>query len=776
MLPDNRNKKGSGFTNLNRVLQANQGNRLGTAVSGGVQNLGQNVRTQTQQAQGSFQEQAQKNRLDTDEAKQERSNIIGRFNQPSQPSTGTQAAPQSGNTVATRPLAEPLPALEDKGVNRSGQPNAPVQSSGFTPVTDDEVQKFTRFRTGTYAGPKQLDGYDDLSGKAAEAEQVGALSRSAGGRQELLRRFVGGRDYTQGEQRLDTALLGLTGQEGLSEARRATRGLGMDVAQANQSAAGLAQEYANRAKIFGEETVGQLQGARDPLSQGIDTRLKQYQDTEAQRIKDFQDVQNFLSGQGEQYQNIDKFTRLGLGLQNLADKGMLNQAAQQKLLGDRGLISRAEALGLDTNKLIAERLKDIKAQGLTRSGAANTEEEAKVSSLDRLMGKIGTDVEFGAAGDEYKAGSIGFDPASLEDYISKSENEKAQRDATYAEKLAAERAQYLNQAGAYGMQAVGGLQNRIGSALEAPGQVGDAYLNNPLNPIGTWGDLAATDANFTANQIQGTADMAIGGAGANAQAQNALAEGLLKLNIGGKSLGQSESGKKLQEALRTYSDLQNTGLGLASGVSRGLTGSLSQFGQGASQLGRGNISTGLSNIAKSLTTSPVKSIGKSIGGAVSGLKKKLCFAPNTEVLMENGKYKKIKDIQVGEQVALGGKVITIGEGLTDSLYKYGNVEVTADHAVYENGKWIRVKESEKAYPVGEDDTIIYPIGTETHLLVTRGQIWADVFEIENHDSKDLDYNLNVLNENKPRNRKLDRFIKEYFEDDVSTLEKIKTPF
>lgn len=151
-----------------------------------------------------------------------------------------------------------------------------------------------------------------------------------------------------------------------------------------------------------------------------------------------------------------------------------------------------------------------------------------------------------------------------------------------------------------------------------------------------------------------------------------------------------------------------------------------------------------------------------------------CFSPETEILMASGKYKKIKDIQPKEEVALGGTVEMIGQSKSDDLYQYENVKVTGDHAVFENGKWIRAKDSEKSSPIGKEG-LIYTIHTENHLVVTKGIVWTDSMETE-ENSKDAQYSLDVLNENKPRNKKLERFIQEYFDKDSKAFKEIKTPF
>ena len=155
MIPNNRNKKGTGFTNLSRILQASKGARLGGQVASGVQKVGQQVRGQIGQASEQFQKKA-----------------------------GEEAAK----------FGEDAQGIRDKEINLVVSGNEDVN---FPKLAD----KFTEYRSGEYKGPREIQDYESLAGKVTEAEQLGRLGRTSGGKQELLRRFVGGKDYSQGEQR-----------------------------------------------------------------------------------------------------------------------------------------------------------------------------------------------------------------------------------------------------------------------------------------------------------------------------------------------------------------------------------------------------------------------------------------------------------------------------------------------------------------------------------------------------------------------------------------------
>jgi hypothetical protein len=738
--PNNRNLKGSGFVNLNRVLQANRGNKLGETVASGVQQVGQNIRQQTQQAQQSFQAEAEKNRLDNEQNKQERANILGRFNsQTNQQENSDSNRPLSGNQANN--TQTPVSGV---------QVNAAHPQSGFTPVSDEEVNKFARFRSGAYSGPRELQDIDQLAGQAMDAEQVGQLTRSTGGRQELLRRFVGGQDYNQGKQMLDTTLLGLTGQKGLAQARRETRGLSEELARANESASQYAQELANRANIFGQETREQLQQTRNPIMSGIEDRVKTVQEQEAQKQERFQRVQDIISGKGD-FANIPQEQRAILGLNAAAEANLLSQDDVQALVGQGALLQRGLNVGADIASLVGERLRFNQAQNLNKAGLATDEERAKLMALNRLSGGLDSDFEFAGQDGRFQAGASRFDYDSLNREIQRLEDEKARNDAAYRAKLEEERKEQEK----FFNRMVAGYGQGISSGFDYAGGVVESILSPGKflsNPIGNTTETGRKGI----EAIEGFTK-----AGVNQPL--AFQEGLLKLNIGGKSLADTEVGKALLKMNEGYGNLVNKNLDYGFDVAKQfLNKPIDATGRVIGDVGR-----------------TIGNIGGSIGGAVSSVRKKFkkwfCFGPNTQVLMANGKYKKIKDISVGEEVALGGEVISNGEALATDLYQYGDVKVTGGHAVFENGKWKRVSDSQKSYPIGTDESVVYPIVTENHLIVTKNQVWADAFETDNFKTPD-EYSLEVLNQNKPRNRKLQRFVEEYFGKDPNRFEKIKTPF
>ena len=115
-----------------------------------------------------------------------------------------------------------------------------------------------------------------------------------------------------------------------------------------------------------------------------------------------------------------------------------------------------------------------------------------------------------------------------------------------------------------------------------------------------------------------------------------------------------------------------------------------------------------------------------------------CFAAGTKFFMEDGSLKNIEDIKIGDVLQTGGKVRTtiVGDGLYEDWYMYGTTKVTGTHSVFENGKWTRVANSEKAVPTDKDE-FIYTLVNEKHRLISEdGIIYGDYDEVDNLDIED----------------------------------------
>lgn len=229
--------QGSGFTNIQNILSANQNNKLGSAVGGGVINAANQAKQGLGQAEQQFQQGTQ------------------------QGAQGIQNAYQNVNQVLQNP----------------------------TGASDQDVANFSQYRSGQYGGPKDLGDVTSLQNQARNAQQLGQAGQTEGGRIALLQRFAGaGPNYTSGQQKLDNLLLGQQANNNLSQARRVSSGLENQVNQAQQGAQQVGATMQGKAQNLATDVNNQIQGQQNPLLSTLSQRATQAQsdkDAAMQRIQ-----------------------------------------------------------------------------------------------------------------------------------------------------------------------------------------------------------------------------------------------------------------------------------------------------------------------------------------------------------------------------------------------------------------------------------------------------------------------------------------------------------
>lgn len=510
-------RKGTGFTNINRVLQANKGSQLGTVVSGGISGQVQKVTSGVQGAKQAFDTKAEENRLDTDAAKQKRDQTLGKFDSTPVNVDESKFAVSSGlqsdydknkadtsafldkekqslasltdtksleaardariaeyNTAyaASRDKRQNRKQIEESirkyfgndpmgGINKAYADSVAAQTranfdkvqqaqgnissfgrrlqdietdystkstaekaayvdseqrriqEGFLP-TESELSQFSQFSKGAYAGPTALEDTEALSAQAQQAENLGKLARTQGGGQELLKQFVGGRDYTSGQRKLDETILGQDKGINLGAATRQARGLVKSVDEASRGASAKAQEYTNRAKAFGDETRSLIEGKQTPLLSQLDEKMKGIQTADTERSVKYDKLQSILKG--TDYVGVDPARRTTIALEEASGNGLISAEEMTKLSGPGGIVDQAKKLGIDPNALLSNKLQNTASQNVTRSGLATGSENVRLAALNRLLGKQDYENEF-AGNDRYQAGQTGLDMAGIEEFI-----------------------------------------------------------------------------------------------------------------------------------------------------------------------------------------------------------------------------------------------------------------------------------------------------------------------------------------------------------------------
>lgn len=344
--------QGTGFTNINRIINENQDNKLGSTVQSGVQQGINSLNNNVQQSQNQFNQGVQANSFNTDTNQQYVSGLLGGItgaNTPTPPTqssiapstaqkaplgafapAGAQAAgaeqkatsddsgimatpatagpsalgsptpstftapsaPDQSTTSTATPAASTSSSSPSKPINSttdlsnnpgsfglsqagSGATQTNMQGQGFTAPTAADISRFGQYLQGGYAGPQQLNNYQQMLGQAQQLQQTGQNVQSQGGLQSLLQRYVGGSGggYNQGEQKLDTLLLGQTGKPQLQNIMQATQNIGQVPQTAEAQAEAQAATVGTQNNAFKQNVLNQLASGENPILQNIQGNL-----------------------------------------------------------------------------------------------------------------------------------------------------------------------------------------------------------------------------------------------------------------------------------------------------------------------------------------------------------------------------------------------------------------------------------------------------------------------------------------------------------------------
>jgi len=363
--------KGTGFTNIQSIIKANQGNRLGQAVAGGVQGQGQQVKQQAQQAGQKFEQGVAAGRLDTDANREKSQQLLS----------------QAGSLQGGQALGE------------------------------DMLAQGQTFLQGDYQGPRDVENSAQLAGRAAEAEQLGKLGGSSAGRQGLLQRFVGAPQYSFGQQKLDNLLLGASGAD-LAKARASTRGLAEQtiggIQTARQQAQAVAGENAAFGKLFGEQALGARGGLEKQVKDARDAETI----AEGRRSADYERLKTGIQQALNPQDQGPGFRAGDASIENLISgySGM-DDATKNKLTK---VISDAQRIGANPTTAVNQILSGYEAA----SGDITSDaQRAQINALSRLAGK-----EQQTFGEAYKAGAGNINQDTLlnsGDALSRLEKSKA---------------------------------------------------------------------------------------------------------------------------------------------------------------------------------------------------------------------------------------------------------------------------------------------------------------------------------------------------------------
>ena len=101
--------------------------------------------------------------------------------------------------------------------------------------------------------------------------------------------------------------------------------------------------------------------------------------------------------------------------------------------------------------------------------------------------------------------------------------------------------------------------------------------------------------------------------------------------------------------------------------------------------------------------------------------------------MADGSTKAVEKVDLGDNVAEGGKVFAAGRFLVENLHDYKGIKVSGSHMVNEDDKWVRVENSKYGKLLGDDEHTVYVFGSENRRILINGILFTDYFETKEQE-------------------------------------------
>ena len=139
-----------------------------------------------------------------------------------------------------------------------------------------------------------------------------------------------------------------------------------------------------------------------------------------------------------------------------------------------------------------------------------------------------------------------------------------------------------------------------------------------------------------------------------------------------------------------------------------------------------------------------------------------CFLAGTLISMADGSQKPVEQVDLKDEVAVGGYVFATGKFIINDLHDYNGIRVSGSHMVKEDGAWTRVEDSRLGKSLGDDEVIVYVFGSKNRRIIINNTEFTDYFELseqqeltnhgeqffsnwQDHDRQIHDKNVNILN-------------------------------
>tara|TARA_R110000803_G_scaffold200258_2_gene264549 strand:+ start:3427 stop:4965 length:1539 start_codon:yes stop_codon:yes gene_type:complete len=354
-MENNRNnrRKGTGFTNISKYLAANDDNTLGSTIGTAIGKKSKEGEEEAASVSSGFQSEADKTRVGSQEDIDKRKGILDKFDT--------------------------------------------TESTGFGGITEEEdgsgdVGTVSGFLSGDYKGPLDIASKEkeSLRAKTMALSNLAGGTRTAGGREALLSRFIGDKNYTGGQQKLDSLLLGKTGTGALEQARRgATSSIG-NMKQMSEGARARGDQYATETKNFADSTRDAFEGIgsgiQDNVKGAAGERIGALMDIRDSKrdynVDNYRDIEDGLTAQEQLDASIQKeqdaLSQLGLGYDEETGEGYKFLYGAE----DPYVASTRDSEGnIDFNR------GDLQA-------SRSVEQGTKLEALNKLLGREGVGSEY----------------------------------------------------------------------------------------------------------------------------------------------------------------------------------------------------------------------------------------------------------------------------------------------------------------------------------------------------------------------------------------------
>lgn len=313
---------GTGYTNLQKYITANQGNKLNNVINSGVSGVVD---------QGKKELDTQRNTFDT----------------------GLNADTSRLNDLST-------------GANNTFN----LLKTNAGGINDQQVGQFQNAMNAHYTGPQGLENETALNNKVNNINQVSNLAGSQAGRGQLLKTFINSPNYTKNKENLDSLLLGNDVDSNLRKAKQQGQQLSNNI---NSNIAG-AHSRANEADVNAQNTGKQLKTNTQQVGTDLTTNLLD----RAKTLQAGSDKFNSLI----QHQNLTDLKPYGFNPTETDQNGYLVHPEYLYDAGRAQATSKEFGYG---NDYYSNLITPNYAKNINPAGVASNEQRAQAGALTKLL-------------------------------------------------------------------------------------------------------------------------------------------------------------------------------------------------------------------------------------------------------------------------------------------------------------------------------------------------------------------------------------------------------